>query len=504
MRLPAKKLTLPLSILALAVAGCGSSSSGGSGNALDSSLSFVPKDAPFVLVVDTNLDGSQYENAGKLLDKFPLSGSVVEQFEQELGKGANGVSYEQDIKPLLGNPFVIAAVDARSFTADGDTEDFVGAIQAKDGDKLSDVLKKSGAKKSGEQSGATLYEDDGDRFAIKDDTLIVAGSDELLDQALTRAAGSDHLDADAFDDTLTGLPDDALVRTYFDVEGLLHADAGAQDALKVPWIDALRTLALTANVKSDSIDVDFDLETEGNLTDKDLPIAPGGASPAILDRNGDVNVGLRDLSQVIRFAENAGQSISPSGFGQYAQGKQQLDTQLGIDLDRDLIAQLSGDVSANISLNGSFGVRAELKDPAAFKRTLAKIAPVLPDVAKGAGFGTVGLAKPKGNQGFYALANPNGASVVFGVIGDVFVLANDPRRASQLATGNPVSVDGAKGALVLKADASKLVTKLLGAIGDLGIGQLGGGLIAGPLRDLTGSVESSTAGLKGHFSLSLE
>ena len=84
-------------------------------------------------------------------------------------------------------------------------------------------------------------------------------------------------------------------------------------------------------------------------------------------------------------------------------------------------------------------MRAELKDPQAFERTLAKVADVLPSFAEGAGFGTVGLSKPKGGQDFYALAQPDGDSVVFGVIDDVLVVANDPARAGQLAAAEPAA-----------------------------------------------------------------
>jgi hypothetical protein len=503
MRLAAKILVLILS--ALASAGCGGNGGGGAGSPLDTALSYIPKDAPFVVAIDTDVDGGQYEKVGELVDKLPLGGQLEQQLQRQLESSAGDVSYEDDIKPLLGNPFVVGAVDARSFVAGGDNEDFVGAIEAKDGDKLKDVLEQSGARKSSERSGATIYEDGGDRFAIKDDALIVAGSDDLLDEALTRADGTDHLDQGAFDKSLVGLPGDALIRTYFDVGALLRADLGTRDALKVKWVAALRTFGLAASATADGVRVDVNLETAGDLTEQELPIAAGGESPGIIDEKGQINVGLRGLGQVIRFAEAAGQSVNPSGFGQYTQAKQQLDKQLGIDIDADLIGQLSGDVSVNVGVDGSFGVRAELEDPAGFEQTLAKIADVLPDVAKGAGFGTVGLAKPKPGEDLYALAQPDGDSVVFGVVDGVFVLASDAQRAGRLATEDPARVGGARGAMVLKAGAGGLARQLLDAFGgNLGVRGLGARLLTGSLGDLTGSLEASASGLRGSFSLVVE
>ena len=76
----------------------------------------------------------------------------------------------------------------------------------------------------------------------------------------------------------------------------------------------------------------------------------------------------------MHFGENAGQSVDPSGFGDYEQAKKTIDKQLGVSLDDDLIGQLTGNVSASVALDGGFGLRADLKDPKAFERTLAKIA----------------------------------------------------------------------------------------------------------------------------------
>jgi hypothetical protein len=506
MRLP--KTVIPaLIIFAIALAGCGGGGdSGDSGSPLASALTYVPKDTPFAVAIDTDVEGDQFKAIGDLADKFPFGDRLLEQLEGQLIKGSGNVSYEDDIKPLLGNPFVVSATSAKSFTDSSVSDDFVGAIVAKDGSKLTDVLEQSGAKKSGEKSGATIYEQGGDSFAVKDDTLIVAGSEALLDQALARADGGDHLSQDSFDAALSDLPESSVTRVYANVQALLAADPDTADARKIKWVAALRTLGLTAGVSGDKVAIDFDLETDGDLTDADLPIAAGAASPGVIDQAGEINVGVRDLGQLVQFAESAGQSINPSGFGQYTQAKTQIEKQLGVSIDKDLIAQLSGDVAINVAVNGTFGVRAELKDPAAFKRTLAKIADVLPKVAEGVGGGTFGLAKPKAGQDFYALAQPDGDNVVFGVVGDVFVIANDPARAGRLATEQPQPVDGAKGAVVLKADGHELANQILGQLGDrLGAGgAIGGRLFTGPLGDLTGSLESSTDGIKGSFSLAVK
>jgi hypothetical protein len=495
-----------LVLSALLIAGCGGGSD--SGSALDSALSYLPKDAPFAVAIDTDVEGGQYQALQALIKKFPFGEQLQDNLRQQLEQSTGGVNFNDDVRPALGNPFVVGATDAASFTADSGASDFVAAIKAKDKDALDRVIDKTKPKETGEASGATLYEDDGTVFAVEDDTVIFAGDKRQLTQALDRADGEDHLDEDTFNEGLDGLPESALARVYADLEALLKSDPDSADARKIKWVDALRTLGVTVVARNEGIDIDFRVRTEGDLSDADLPIAPGDESPDVIKREGEVGLGIRDLAHIVRFAENAGQTVDPAGFGDYAQAKKTIDRQLGVSLDDDLIGQLTGDVSSSVSIDGKFGVRAQLKDPQAFERTLAKVADVLPSFAEGAGFGTVGLSKPKGSQDFYALAQPDGDAVVFGVIDDVLVVANDPAHASKLAGEEPVAVPDAKGSVVMSADAEQLVNTLLGQFGPaLGLGDLGGlggALFTRPLGDLDGFMSASTDELRGKLTLAID
>jgi hypothetical protein len=343
---------------------------------------------------------------------------------------------------------------------------------------------------------------------VKDDMVVFANGSAQLKRAAERADGDDHFDEDAFNEGLDGLPESALARVYADLEAVLKADPGSADARKVKWIAALRKLGVTVSAKNDAVDVDFRVSTEGDLAEEDLPIAPGDDAPPVIEREAEVGLGIRDLAHIVGFGENAAQAIDPAGFGDYAQAKKTIDRQLGVSLDDDLVAQLTGDMAASISIDGEFGVRSELKDPQAFERTLAKVADVLPSFAEGAGFGTVGLSKPRAGEDFYALAQADGDSVVFGVVDEVLVVANSPARASQLASEEPAAVPGARGSVVVSADAEQIVNTLLEQFGPaLGIPDLGGfgtGLLTRPLGDLNGYTSASTDELRGKFTLAVE
>jgi hypothetical protein len=493
-----------LAMVAVAIAGCGG---GDSGSALDSALAYLPKDASFAVALDTDVEGNQYDALGALLDKFPFGDQVKESLLRQFEQSSGGVRFNEDVKPVLGNPFVVGAANPEALTADSNA--FVAAVKAKDKGKLDDLIDKTNPQKVGEESGATLYRDGDTLFAVDDDDVVVFADDESqLKQALDRADGDDHFDEDSFNKGLDGLPENALARAYFDVEQLLKSDPGSADARKVKWIAALRTLGLTVLAKKSSVDIDFRARTEGDLSDEDLPIASGEDAPPVVKRKDQVGLGVRDLAHIVRFAENAGQAIDPAGFGDYEQAKKTIDNQLGVSLDNDLIGQLTGNVSAGVSLEGSLGIRAELRDPRAFERTLAKVADVLPSFAEGAGFGPVRLSKPKAGQHFYALAQPDGDAIVFGVVDDVLVVSNTRARASELAREEPAAVPGASGSVALSADAEQLVNTLLDRFGaELGLGDLGGlgtGLFTRPLGDLNGWMSASPDELRGKLTLAIE
>ena len=114
-----------LCLVALA-AGCGGDDE--TSGPLESALSYVPKNTPFVVAIDTDLEGGQYKSLQALLDRFP-GGIRIEDLLAGQLNGGEGVSFAKDVKPLLGNPFVVSATDVISFLSDGD-EDFLAVLEA--------------------------------------------------------------------------------------------------------------------------------------------------------------------------------------------------------------------------------------------------------------------------------------------------------------------------------------------------------------------------------------
>lgn len=489
---------------AVAIGACGGSSDE-AGSPLDGALGYLPEDAPFVVAFDTDPDGEQIQAARAILDRFPFGGQVEEQLDQ-LGGGE--VDFQRDVVPLLGNEFVVGGVDAQSLVGDGEGEDeFVGAIEAADGDRLEELIERDGPEQVGQAEGATIYRDgDGDAFAIEGSTLIVAGTRELLDAALVQRDADDRLTEDAFDERADGLPEDAAVRATADLQALLEADPETAPAREVPWVGALRDLGVSASFAEDAIDLDFRVSTEGDLSEEDLPLAAGGESPPVLDAEGEIGFGLRGLAQIVRFGESTAQTVDPGAFGEYNTAKATIERQLDIDIDEDLLAQLEGNLSATVAVGGGFGVRSELDDPQAFEQTLERLAPALPGILENAAGGPVELRRPGGGRELYEVSTPGGDTIAFGVVGETFVLSEDPRRAASLADAQAVTPEGAEGSIAVSADAEQVASEVLGQLGGGALpgGAIGGALLLGPLGQLTGSVETETDGITGNVRLTFD
>ena len=108
-------------------AGCGGDDSGAGGGSGAEALAHLPKDSPVTLLVQTDPGSAQVKDALALVRRFPGGDALLERLEDEVA--GDGRDYSRDIKPLLGNPLAIGAVDASA-------DDFVGAVRVDDVDAL--------------------------------------------------------------------------------------------------------------------------------------------------------------------------------------------------------------------------------------------------------------------------------------------------------------------------------------------------------------------------------
>ena len=472
---------IPLVVAAL-IAGCGGSSQGG----LSDALSFVPADSPIVITVKTDTASGQYKNIRSLLSRFPGGSQLVMSALSSRG----GVNFNRDVKPILGNDLVVAPTGLRAAR-----NDVLVALKVNDEAKARSLLQRSGTK-----SGDVYRTSSGEAATIHDGVLVVAPSTASLNQALARAGGSDHMTSSEFNGRLGGLRSDALVKVGGDLQALISQSAGGGTARRIPWVNALQTFGATVAADGDGIAIDFNVKTDpAGVKPTDVPLASGSSSPPVVSRPGEIGVGVRGLNQTIAFVEAAAQAINPGSLGRLNSSFQRIAGRYGVDVNRDVFGQLTGNTAFSVALGGGFAMRADVQNPAAFRQTLSKLSPALTQFAAGAGLRNASLVKPGHGNPFYALAGSNGKRYVFGVVGNVFVLATDSARAAQFAAESPAQVPGANGALAILADSRSLVAEALKSSKQAGLASL----FTAPLGQLTGSVSSSTSGLTGHLKLNV-
>lgn len=498
--MPSLRPTLAAAVAAtaLALSACGGDEAA---SPLDAALGYLPGDAPLAVAVSTDLDSDQYRTLGELVQRFPGGEQLVEGLRSELEQEED-VSFEEDLKPLLGNPFVVGAPDAEAIT--GDQEQFIGAIQVQDGERLRELIEQEGsATEAGEVSGATVYElEDGDVAAVEGDVMVVADTRERLDAALEQRDSDDRLTEEAFQEALADVPDEAPLKVYGNMNEILATSPESQEAAEsVEWVGALETFGVGVSVDDQGLLLDLDVSTNPEaLSEEGVPIAPGTDDPPpVVAPDDRIGVGIRDPAHIVRFAELAAEQ---AGASEVAFAKSQLSEQLGIDLEEDVIAQFTGASSAAIGLDGAVAFRSELADPEAFEETLRTVAQRLPRAAVGLGAEGLRLT-PAGNGGLYTLSAPGGDQMVLGVVGGLFVVADSPQAAAQLAAAAPESVPEAEGSVTTRADAQAVAEQAVAGLVPL----LGGEAVTGflePLGDLTGWLEADTSGLRGRFRLAIE
>jgi Protein of unknown function (DUF3352) len=486
-----KRLTIVLAVLAavLIASGCGNS---GSGNATEDALSFMPKDAPVVITLDTDPDGDQWKQVNKLVSKFPFAGQIKSQVKNGFNQSSK-LDFDKDLKPILGNELVFVVPTVAGLQAD-DTPVF-GALHVDDEGKAKDFVEKD-ANKATTIDGTDVYKEQSDTYiAVKDGTILIGDTTNDIGAALKRQDGDDHMTQDDLDARLAGVQGDGLVKIGVNAQQAIAGSPDSAQARKVKWVNGLRDVGTVISVQDDGIQESFKANTEG-VSEADLPLAPGAAAAPVVRRAADVGLGMRDLSQLVAFSQTASQLTNPKGYADFQRRKRAANKTLGIDIDKDVIGQLKGDASLSFGIDGGFAVRSDLSDPAAFRKTLRKAAPKLDKLAKSE---HVGIAVPKNPNGFYALATAKGKKYVFAVRGGKFVLATDPARAAQFSGQSSAPVPGAKGSLTMAMDTRAIANQVAAKQG-----QNGAQLITGSLGDFVGWVQTETSGMTGTFKLNVK
>lgn len=463
-----------LVVLLVGLAGCG----GVPDDPLKATLGYFPENAPVLAVVDTDPGGDQQRALRELTRRFRLSPRLVPQLQ------------DPQLAPLLGNPAVIGASDPRALS---DRRKLVAAVRPRQPDKVSELrhrwVESGRSTLVGTRAGFRILRDsDGAVNAFDGETLVVSGSEELLTRALRRKQEDEGIDAGEFTDALDGLPGHGLVAMRIDAEALL-AVAGPR-VQSVPFFADARTIGAKLTVRPDAVDVRLRMRTEDSVDARELPLAEGSAAPPVAVLPGEVGVGLRDPGQLLRFLRQGGAGL----------GTPRFEDKVAIEFTRDFVKQLRGEAAVSIAPRGAYALRAEVRDPAAMRRTLAGIARRAADAARNLQGDVISITPPRDAGGVYRL-DRIGSDAAFGLFGKELVFANTRPRVLAMAKARARRVPGARGALVVTTQTEQLgrrVLRELDPAGGLG-GFIDPSIALSPLGRLDASVQADEDGLRGRL-----
>jgi len=176
---------------ALIAAGCGGSAGGN--QPASGGASVAPGSAVAYASVDSNLDSAAWTKAKALLDRFPGKDDIVAQLRSSLED--EGLDYETDIKPALGNEVDVVWLDLGN---EGDN--VVGLTKPKDAAKFNALAAKS---------TPPLVHEEVDGWTAFADTQALL---DRFDQA--RSDSGSLQDESTFSDHFAALPADSIAQAW--------------------------------------------------------------------------------------------------------------------------------------------------------------------------------------------------------------------------------------------------------------------------------------------------
>jgi Protein of unknown function (DUF3352) len=179
--------------LAFALVGCGAKNDASS--SVPHGADFAPASSVVFITGVTDPDSSQWEQADELLGRFPGREKFLAGIRKDLAE--DGLSWEQDVKPALGDELNLALL-----SYDDADHNYVFFTKPKDEAKFNELLE------SGDVQDRQFHRK-------IDGWTVFADNEKSLDNfAAAQASGDSLSDQDEFEDAMNGLPDDAVLRGY--------------------------------------------------------------------------------------------------------------------------------------------------------------------------------------------------------------------------------------------------------------------------------------------------
>jgi hypothetical protein len=480
----------------LGPAACGSDGSGEHGtvaNAVEDHLAYLDPESSLVVAVDMRYEaenwGSLRGMTNRLLDE---TRGVVDPEDQgdvpadaegalaEVTRSFTGLSFEDDVRPLLDGHLVIGL---SLLPGSGDLRERTTVVYQTDEGDLRPAVEKV---LQGTRLRPWRGQEDvlvADVWAVVGgDTLMVAESGPHLHSTLERAEEGRGFPAELVEaaERGAGVDDPLLLGTgtldlaseFVDAEGVERARA------EVPYLAAVERIDFALDVGEEGVEATGQVVTTGSqLSDDQLPLGPAG-EVELPRAEGAIAGGSRDQSRITTLA--AGVMRSMFADSDFVAAVEETERELGIRFEEEVLRQFDcpsvsvfePEPDAPLGAAGRFAARSCVRDPDRMRELLPKLAPRLPRILRAmrglGGEGLLGLlmlapdaplspgalllqigVEPLGGgapeEQLYEVSGlraaepgepvfPGPDSVVFGMIGDDFVVGSDRQAARDAAT----------------------------------------------------------------------
>jgi hypothetical protein len=525
-------------------AGCGDDDKGNAGavaDAVEDQLAYLEPESALAVTLDLRYEEENWEQLRPLISRVlgELRDSVEADERQQVPANAEaafaqlsgyaGLDFEDDVRPLLdGHLLMGLVVEPGAGQSRPDTR--ATLVYRTGGGDLRAVLEKlfegRDLRPLAGHDDAVLAEEG--VALVGDDTLVVAETTELLRAAMDRAESGGGLPAERLRaaERGTGL-DDPLVLATGNLDLALNfvAEENLDRArAEVPYLAAVDRIDMALDVGEDEIEGTAQVVTTGStLSEDQLPLGPAGELE-LPSADGMIAGGSRDQSRITTFAASVVRSMFADS--DFVAAVDETERELEIRFEDEVLRQFDcPSVSlfepardAQFGTAGRFLARSCVRDPERMRELLPKLAPRLPGILRamrglggegllgllllapdaplspGALLAQIGVNPLSGGEAEEQLyevsglreADPGAAvfpgpdSVVFGMIGDDFVVGSD-RAAAREAAALETEPAGDDAASALSIAPEALATLV------------GSGRAAEVLRGTFGEIEISFA-----------
>ena len=512
-------------VAAFVLAACGSDDGGGESGpvtaAVEEQLRYLERESELVVAVDLRWDGENLESLRAIVDRLleetrgvveeEEGGDVPADAEAALKESLRSVNVDfEDIRPALAGHLVVGLDFPAG--ADGDPQEQVTVVyRSEEGDMraaLEAFLPTATLRPMRGRDDVLVTE--GGFVLVGGDTVVAADTTEEAIAAVERAEAGGGFPPELLAEAETGAGiDDPLLlgtatldvaREFIDEEDLERARA------EVPYLSAVERVDFALDVSEEGVEARGQVVTTGaELSTDQLPLGPAGdvELPVADDA---IAGGSLDQSRITTFAASVARSLYADS--DFVAAVEETEREFGIRFEDEVLRQFDcpsvsvfvPEGTAALGTAGRFSARSCVRDPERMRELLPELAPRLPRILRAlhglSGEGLMGLlmlapdaplapglmllqvgveplegGEPEeqlyevsglreNEGGIETFAGPD--RVVFGMIGDDFVVGSDRQAALDAATLETEPA-GEQAASALRVPPALLVREMFGS-----------------------------------------